>query len=331
MFLPHFKYRRVVKALIVAGVIAVFVYLVLFVKDSITKLNSKYEATTATEAYLELNTIKINGESFLEKENTKTILIIGLDIDGKIESSNSYNNDYNADFIMLATFDTAARVCNLVEINRDSVVPVQRLDIFGQPVDKQNMQICLSYSYGDGLLGQSAANTKKAVSNIFYGINIDYCLVLSRSATKAAVDYLGGVDVTMDEDYTDIDPDYVKGSTHKMDSESAMSFVTARYGTKYGTNVYRINRQMCLLNSLVAKLQVSDINVSDIFNAFGDYALTDVDFTVFSGIISEIGDYRIPPVVTPSGKSVLNYGYNEFYMDESSVLAIAGNVFYDRI
>lgn len=330
MFLPNCRFRNVIKAFIVFGVIVVFALLVFYARSYIRSLTFNSRSTTATEAYRGLNKVEINGITCMQRQDIKTVLFIGLDTDGKIESSHSYNNEYNADFLLLATFNANNKECNLVEINRDTVADVQRLDIFGQKIDKVPMQLCLSYSFGDGL-GESAANTKSAVSDLFHGLNIDYYIVLSRDATRSAVDYLHGIDVTMDNDYTDIDPSYVKGATRHMNSFEAMDFVSERMNTVEGTNTYRMQRQMCLLNNLVKNLQHSDLDYTDLYNAVFDYTLTDIDFAVFSKILSAISEYTVSPVFTPTGTSQERLESNEFIVDQSSVDSIALDVFYERI
>lgn len=323
-------FRNILKVLAVIIVAALFVFVVIYAKNFISEKTSSIQTGTATEAYQRLNKVSVGGVDALPKEGIKTLLIVGLDIDGEIKSSDSYNNAYNADFLLLVTFDMNKQTCQLVEVNRDSIVPVQRLDIFGQKIDQIPMQICLSYSYGDGL-GVSARNTKTAVSNMFYGLNIDYYMVISRDATRLAVDYVGGIDVTMDENYTDIDPTYVKGTTHHLNSSAAMEFVSARQGTLLGTNTYRMQRQICLINSLIESLQKSDCNFSELYNSFVDYTLTDVDFAMFSRWLSNIAEYDVASVITPTGSSEERYGHNEFYIDEDSIKEIALDVFYDRI
>lgn len=330
MFLPNCRFRNLIKAVIVAVVLVSFVWLVFYTKNFIEERTQSHDVVSAVDEYLKFNKVSVNGIDCVPKEGLKTILIVGLDTDGKIVSSTSYNNEYDADFLMLAVFDNNNMLCKFVEINRDTIVPVRRLDIFGQVVDKQPMQLCLSYSFGDGL-GQSAMNTKTAVSDLFYGLNIDYYVVLSRDAIRQAVDFLGGVEVVMDNDYTDVDESYERGSSHLLDSKQALEFISARWGTISGTNTYRMQRQMCFIDNIVSALQGSDCDFSGLYNSIVDYSLTDIDFTVFSRIMTYLDEYAVSPVVTPTGHSEVRYGHNEFYVDEQSVEDIVLNVFYDRV
>ena len=59
----------------------------------------------AIDNYNDMKTVYLNGEAYLPKKNIITFLVIGLDDFGKVQSSGSYNNTAQADFLMLCIID----------------------------------------------------------------------------------------------------------------------------------------------------------------------------------------------------------------------------------
>lgn len=56
-------------------------------------------------------------------------------------------------------------------------------------------------------------NTEKAVSDLFAGIPIDYYVTMDLDGISTFNDALGGVTVTLEDDFSQIDPEMVKGTT----------------------------------------------------------------------------------------------------------------------
>ena len=75
----------------------------------------------------------------------------------------------------------------------------------GEKLGKEKGQIALQYAYGDGGR-KSCWLTKNAVSELLYGVKIDAYLAMTIEGIAKATDLIGGVTLTVPEDYTDIDP-----------------------------------------------------------------------------------------------------------------------------
>ena len=65
--------------------------------------------------------VVVDGVSYIPKKNLQTMLFIGLDKMHPFEASNSYNNDTQADFFLLAVFDTVNESVAFLHINRDTM------------------------------------------------------------------------------------------------------------------------------------------------------------------------------------------------------------------
>ena len=89
--------------------------------------------------------------------------------------------------------------------------------------------------------------TKEAVSNLLYEIPISSYLALSIEGVKELTDAVGGVQITVPEDYTEINPLFEKGATLVLNGEQAEQYVRKRDIDKTGSNNERMERSHSLL------------------------------------------------------------------------------------
>ena len=109
-------------------------------------------------------TLQYNGKEYVLKENLETYLFLGLDkFEG--ESTESYNNDKQADFLMLIVVDNENSSYTALHINRDTVTEIDVLGVAGDKIDIVESQIALAHTYGNGK-EVSCRNTAKAVSKM---------------------------------------------------------------------------------------------------------------------------------------------------------------------
>ena len=88
----------------------------------------------------------------------------------------------------------------LISVSRDTMCDIAILDESGDVSGSARAQLALSYSYGDGL-ATSAALTREAVSNLFYGLDIDGYAAFYMGGIADLNDALGGVTLTVQSDY----------------------------------------------------------------------------------------------------------------------------------
>ena len=62
---------------------------------------------------------------------------------------------------------------------------------------------------------------KKTVSELLYGMPIAGCFSMTIEGISTLNDAIGGVSITVPEDYTDIDPAFVQGTTLTLTGEQA--------------------------------------------------------------------------------------------------------------
>ena len=141
-------------------------------------------------------TIQYNGKTYTPKENVETFLILGLDKFNSEGSADSYNNNKQADLLMLFVFDNNAQTCTAIQINRDTMVDVNVLGVAGNKVYTLTQQIALAHTYGNGR-DVSCRNTADSVSVLLKGVKINHYLSVMMDAVPIFNDLVGGVEVVL--------------------------------------------------------------------------------------------------------------------------------------
>lgn len=277
-------------------------------------------------------TIVRDGVSYYPRQDINVILLIGTDTDGKIQSSGSYNNKASADMVSLLIFDEEKEEFRVLSLNRDTMMNIPVLGLNGRQAGTVYAQLATSHNYGTGL-ADSCENTRKAVSDFLYGLNIDHYFSMNMDGIGVLNDSVGGVEVQIRDDFSQVDPSLVQGSTMILNGEQAYSFVRSRasmVGSKL--NVSRMDRQRQYMEGFVTSLQntlsENDMFFADLWADISDYAVTDCSTVVLNRLAADYGDYRFAGSLTPEGENVLGEKYYEFYADEKLLDELILKLFY---
>lgn len=275
-------------------------------------------------------TIERDGVKYFPRQDITVFLIMGIDKDGKVEPSGSYNNDGAADVVALAVFDETAETYSVVCLNRDTMLEMPVLGIGGKKAGKTVAQLALSHTYGSGL-EDSCENTKTAVSDYLYGLEIDYYLAFNMDAIGILTNSVGGVTVNVTDDFSQIDPTIQKGEV-TLNADQAMNFVRTRKGVGDQMNLSRMDRHEEFMKGFFEALgNKLDGNTSFALKAFGDvsdYMVTDCSAEVLANYSSRYSDYTLTEIVSPEGENKSGTEYVEFYADEEKLDELILRVFY---
>ena len=148
--------------------------------------------------------IEYNGDKYVINESVESFLIMGLDKFEDAIDNESYNNNQQADFLMLLVFDNEEKKCTAIHLNRDTMVDMNILGVAGQKVGTVYTQLALAHTYGNGK-DVSCRNTADAVSGLLNGVKVNHYLSITMDAVPVLNDLLGGVEVTVLDDFTGID------------------------------------------------------------------------------------------------------------------------------
>ena len=282
------------------------------------------------EGQIASKTIERNGVKYFPRQDITVMLIMGIDEVGPVKDSGSYNNTGEADMIALAVFDETNEQMDILYINRDTMVDMPVLGIGGKPAGTANRQIAVSHTYGSGL-EDSCENTKKTVSDLLYGLPINYYVAMNMDAIPILNDAVGGVTVTVVDDFSDVNPNILMGQTTLM-GQDALDYVQERREVGDQKNTSRMERQKeymkNFLSAFKSKTSASDMFVLNTYEQVSDYIVTDLVANSMSSIWNKYADYQLDEVVTLQGENTLENGHYAFILDEAALDALILKMFY---
>lgn len=266
-------------------------------------------------------TIERNGVKYFPRQDITVLLLAGIDEDGVVQSSGSYNNTGEADMISLLIFDHTNENIDVIALNRDTMLTMPVLGIGGKKAGTRYAQLALAHTYGDGLT-DSALNLRTTVSDFLYGLQIDYYVNLNMDAIAILNDAVGGVTVNVTEDFSAVDPAITKG-TVTLRGQQATTFVRTRQGVGSQLNTSRMERQQAYMHGFMKALG-SSLNEDqkftlETYRQVEPYMVTDCSSTVISSILERYGDYPLDEIITPEGENVRGEKYMEFHVDEEKL------------
>jgi len=280
---------------------------------------------------IENSTVMYNGTEYTLNESIETFLVIGLDKFEGASVSDSYNNDQQADFLMLFVFDNDAQKCTAIHVNRDTMAQVNILGVAGNKIDTVTKQIALAHTYGNGK-DVSCRNTADAVSMLLMNMKVDHYISLTMDSVALLNDLVGGVDVTVLDDFSGIDDTLVQGQTVTLYGEHALHYVRSRYGLEDSSNRSRMERQQQYINALFDKfsqcMERDDDFVVDASLKMADYIISDRSITQLQAIANKFNQFDFVGISNIAGESKLGEQFMEFYPDEDSIKETVMELFY---
>lgn len=283
------------------------------------------------EHEVEGTTIEYQGKKYDLRENVETFLVLGLDKFEGEGMTDSYNNDKQADFVMLFVFDNEAKKCTAIQINRDTMVAVNVLGVAGNKVDTVTRQIALAHTYGNGR-DVSCRNTADSVSSLLKGVKINHYISVMMDAVPIFNDLVGGVEVEILHDFTGIDDTLIKGQKVTLTGEQALTYVRTRSGLEDSTNTTRMERQQQYIDALYQVTQAriaGDADfVVDASLALSDYTVSDRSVTQLQALAEKFNQYEFLGIQSIAGESQKGEEYMEFYPDDDALMELVIGLFY---
>ena len=315
--------RFVVAALILILVL-VMIYSGLRILESTVFYSQPEEKPAATK------TITRDGIDYFPRQDITVLLVMGIDEEGIVKDSGSYRNNGEADMVALLILDQSDETYTVLPLNRDMMLQMPALGIGGKEAGTFYGQLALSHTYGSGL-ADSAENTRKTVSNLFYGITIDHYVAMNMDAIGILNDAVGGVKVTVVDDFSKVDSTLTKGEV-VLNREQALNFVRTRKDVGNQLNLSRMERHKEYLLGLTAALSEnlhgSDSFTVELYEEMSPYMVTDCSVNAISGLLQRCADYSMKGIVSIAGENKLGEEYYEFYADAEKLDTLILQLFY---
>ena len=257
------------------------------------RLNKEREAELAKQAtehtiWTDENTIYLDDKVFGFDHRMETFLFIGTDNSGNEDGEGEDYHGAMADFLLLMVMDHTDKTYGYIQIDRNTVTEINAIPADGIVHGIQDQQICTAHYYGKDRT-QSAENTVDAVKYLLGELDhIDGYYVLNMADIGLLNGEIGGVEVKIEDDMTNVDPAFVKGTTITLTDDQAEAFVRARMSVGEGDNASRMRRQKTYMNSFFKKAKEKTLEnpkfAGQLWNALKEVAVTDMKGNDFSRI-----------------------------------------------
>lgn len=281
-------------------------------------------------------TVTYQGAQYLPKTGLTTLLVMGIDhASTEPVAQNTFRNGGQADFLLLMVIDDAAKTITPIHIDRDTMAEVTVLGILGNITGTRTTQICLSHGFGDGG-AQSCQLTRDAVSRLLLGVDIQFYFALDLDGIAPLNDALGGVSVTLADDFTVLDAAMAQGATLTLRGKQAEYYVRNRFHIGTGTNEARMLRQQTYWDGLAAKITQkmrSEGNASfigELFDLLTPYLQSDMKRGRLMNEAWFARDYAVNRTQRLlGGYQSGTDGFVEFHADEPALEALVMRTFYN--
>lgn len=283
--------------------------------------------------------VEFDGTKYRMRDSVSAYLLMGIDKGGEAGKQDIADDNGRNDANFLVVVDHAAKAYTTLQLNRDTMVPVDAITYYGDYMDTFDMRLCLAHFYGDGA-EISCKNVVKSVSTLLGGIPISGYIAVQYDGIPYVNDSIGGVVVKITDDFSAVDPTMTMGETIVLNGKQAYYFVRSRVSVGDGLNTSREGRQRIYINAFSAeckreiKQNSSIINI--IYSTAKPYMVTDMSLGTISNLAVKCADYTDQGVIRLPEKEAIpqidkdGSAYFESYVDKEALTDLVKDLFYQK-
>lgn len=278
------------------------------------------------------DTIVYGGKRYQYNTDLTNILFMGVDKQEAVTLGSMPGRAGQADCIMLVSLNKTDKTARILQISRDSMTAVDIYDASGNYYTSVEAQLATQYAYGNG--GQSSIwAMKKTVSELLYDMPIAGCFSMTIEGISTLNDAIGGVSITVPEDYTDIDPAFVQGTTLTLTGEQAEKYVRKRDINMEGSNSGRMQRQVQYITALLTQIKSQMSNSMDFYGTYYPLVESDVVTDLSAAELNDMASYTYltDEVAYVPGEVVPGEVNEEYHVDEAELQKLLVKMFYKEI
>ena len=274
--------------------------------------------------------IKIDGKKYEIYDEFETYLILGTDASGNENATDDSYRGSMADFLLLLIFNKTADSYSFLQINRDTMTEVQLLNREGKGEATADIQLCTAHWYG-GNPKQGCENTVAAVSGLLGGLPINGYYALSMEKIPKLNHLVGGVTVTIRDDFSKVDATMKQGSKITLTDEQAYTYVHDRYDVGDEDNLSRMERQREYMKSLFENVQAKTKDkpgyINSIWRALKEDAITDIKGRTVSKLTNRVSKGTYLGMHTLEGKTSMGRALGdgidhvEYHVEKETILS----------
>lgn len=260
------------------------------------------------------------------KEGIQTLLVVCLDSFEVPQGSGFYRNGNKADLIMVMILDEQSGKTTALQLNPDTLVPFTAPSMM-EPIE---IPLGLVYSYGSGG-SDSCLSGSKAVSKLLGGVSIDHYMSFTADSIAIVNDMLGGVTVTVAEDFPEEYPELVKGESVTLQRENAVAFFRFRDDEDIANEAHMERQRQYMTGMYVPFMknaQQEDF-LTKLTLQLGDGLSTDLTLSQMMQMLQALSTYELNQnVVTLPGKAEEADGEFRFRVDAEALEQTVGSIFF---
>lgn len=316
---------------VVIGIVGTFLFLEQKGKNSFTNV------TTQTN-YEEV--IEHEGHKYVYNKDVVAIAFIGVD-KRELGTGDAIGTAGQADADIVLTVDTRTGRAKALSIPRDTMVDVDLYSENNIFLRNENMQLCLSFAYGDGK-ASSANNVTTSISRILYNVPINKYFVLDLDGIAPINDAIGGV--TVESLYNFENLGIKVGDKVHLTGNLTESYVRQRDMQTIDASLNRTARQTQYIKAFANQLVPAVLNdfsiVSRLYNTAANYSTTNLDLSNVTYLASLLVSKGVRDFETETLQGEMkesertdyaDYVYAEFYPDEELTLETVLDTFYTQV
>lgn len=281
--------------------------------------------------FASVSALEHEGKTYRLRPRLTSMLLLGVDRSAQDEAE--FRDGGQADFLMLLAIDDNAKTVTPIEINRDTLTEITVLSLLGEETGTRRAQIALSYAFGDG--GRTSGELAcRAVSNLLLGTPVDEFAAVGMDGIAVLNDLIGGVEVTLEDDFTAYDASMVKGTTLTLAGKQAEYYLRQRYYVGDQSNVSRLARQRLYLQKAKAQLhdriRSSQRFANTLFAELEPYMNTSMSRGKMINLANKVAEYEVAPILRLEGEARIGQqGYMEFEADMDDIRDMLISIFYE--
>lgn len=283
--------------------------------------------------YEGMSTIAYNGKEYVLNEDIFSILFMGIDTTDEKQFAKIGLTAHQSDSLILAAVDPEQKRLVMINIPRISMVDVKQYDANFQYARTTRDPISIQYAFGDGK-EMSCNLTREAASRLLFNIPISRYISLNLDGLLSANDSIGGVTLTLQEDFTASNPKMKKGVTYTLLGKDAEAFVRGRLQEGLdGTAMTRTKRHVqyykAFFTAAKNKLKEDPMFALNLYSSLGGSVQTDLsieEIIYLSKVVANM-EMNEDNIYTLEG-TVEN---EELTVDDDALRDLLIRVFYEEV
>ena len=274
-----------------------------------------------------VSTIEYNGVTYRERKNVRTYLVMGID-------ACEYKgvNGMQADMIEVLVLDDQAKTFTFLLLDQATLCEIQTQEDLSNVKAAEETELGLTYTFGNDDK-EGCEKVQRAVEALLQGRKIDRYVTLRMEAITALNDTVGGIEVTIEDDFSSLDNSLSKGETVTLTGEQADHYVRGRLVGEENDNTARMRRQHTYLTGFLkavkGKIKENPKYMIDLYKSLQDQMVSNINSSDLLRFAKDLAGYTGNGYVTVEGSCTDVNGRLAFRVNENSLMETILPLFYE--